>query len=167
MAETSLLKSKLYALLIGVDCYLPNSLPGGGFYPSLGGCVRDINLVENFFKNRLGLPAEQIFKLTATNNGTTTPPESKELWPTYENMVKAFNKITNTAQPGEQVYIHYSGHGGRSVTAYPNVKGANGLDESLVPTDIGDSEARYVRDLEIACLLKKMADKGLVVTVVF
>jgi predicted phosphodiesterase len=167
MAETSTLKSKLYALLIGVDCYLPNRLPDGGYYPSLGGCVRDINLVEHFLKSRLGLPAAQILKLTATNNGTPTPPEPKEQWPTYENMVQAFKKITDTAQSGEQVYIHYSGHGGRSVTSFPKVKGLSGLDESLVPTDIGNSEARYLRDLEIAHLLKSMTDKGLALTVVF
>src|SRR5215471_3818942 len=167
MAETSTLKSKLYALLIGVDCYLPNRLPDGGYYPSLGGCVRDINLVENFLKSRLGLPAAQIIKLTATNNGTPTPPEPKEQWPTYENMVQAFKKITDSAQSGEQVYVHYSGHGGRSVTSFPNAKGPNGLDESLVPTDIGNGETRYLRDLEIAHLLAAMVDKGLAVTVVF
>jgi len=167
MAETSLLKSKLYAVLIGVDCYLPNRLPDGGYYPSLGGCVRDINLVEDFLQSRLHVPPAQILKLTATNNGTDTPPEPKATWPTYENIVGAFKKITDMAMSGEQLYIHYSGHGGRSTTAYPKVKGATGLDESLVPTDIGNSEARYVRDLEIAHLLKGMVDKGLTVTVVF
>src|SRR5262245_46680177 len=138
MAETSTMRHKLYALLIGVDCYLPNRLPDGGFYPSLGGCVRDINLVEGFLKSRLGLLDAQIVKLTATNKGTGTPPEPREQWPTYESMVQAFKKITDTAQVGEQVYVHYSGHGGRSVTAFPKLKGANGLDESLVPTDIGN-----------------------------
>jgi hypothetical protein len=167
MANSDALNSKLYALLIGVDCYLPNRLPDGGFYPSLGGCVRDINHVENFLKNRLGLPDEQIIKLTASNGSTDQPTEPKELWPTYKNMVTAFKKITDMAQPGEQVYVHYSGHGGRSVTSFPKLKGKTGLDESLVPTDIGNSEARYLRDLEIAHLLKSMTDKGLFVTLIF
>ncbi|HEY9812460.1 MAG TPA: caspase family protein, partial [Candidatus Sericytochromatia bacterium] len=61
--------------------------------------------------------------------------------------------------------IHYSGHGGRAATIYPNQKGEDGVDESLVPTDIGNSEARYLRDLELAQLLQDMVDKGLVVTV--
>jgi predicted phosphodiesterase len=123
--------------------------------------------VENFLKSRLEVPAVQITKLTATNDGSPNPPEPKEQWPTYENMVQAFKKIINTAQRRDQVYIHYSGHGGRSTTAFPKVKGPNGLDESLVPTDIGNSEARYLRDLEINHLLKGMGDKGLVFTVVF
>src|ERR1051325_7378083 len=106
-AETS--KSNLYALLIGIDCYLPNR----GFYPSLGGCVRDINHVETFLRDRLGLTDAQILKLTATNDGNTSPPEPKEQWPTYENMVAAFQQLIAKAQPGDQVYVHYSGHGGR------------------------------------------------------
>lgn len=167
MADSNALNRKLYALLIGVDCYLPNRLPDGGSYPSLGGCVRDINHVESFLKNRLGLPDEQIIKLTATNTDTKKPAEPKEAWPTYKNMVDAFAKITAMAQPGEQVYVHYSGHGGRSVTSFPKLKGKNGLDESLVPTDIGNSESRYLRDIEIAHLLKRMTDKGLIVTLIF
>ena len=29
-----------HALLIGIDCYMPNMLPCGASYSSLGGCVR-------------------------------------------------------------------------------------------------------------------------------
>lgn len=167
MTETSALRRKLHALLIGVDCYLPNRLPGGGSYPSLGGCVRDVNHVESFLKERLGIVDEQIIKLTASHGETREPAEPKHLWPTYENIVAAFQKIIERAEPGEQVYIHYSGHGGRSLTAFPELKGAQGLDESLVPTDIGNSEARYLRDVEMAHLLKQMSNKNLVATIVF
>ena len=41
--------SDLFALLIGVDYYYPNTLPEGGSYPSLRGCVRDINSCRRFF----------------------------------------------------------------------------------------------------------------------
>jgi Caspase domain len=155
-----------YALLIGVDCYLPNRLPDNSFYPSLRGCVRDITHVDEFLQRQLEIPPERIVKLTATNTGSTQPPEPRDQWPTYENMVAAFKKLTDVAQPGDQVYIHYSGHGGRSKTSYPDLKGPNELDESLVPTDIGNSEARYLRDIELAHLLKTMVDKELIVTVV-
>jgi hypothetical protein len=159
--------SELYALLIGIDCYLPNKLPGGGYYPSLHGCVRDINHVEEFLKSRLDLSDEHILKLTASNSGSDKPSESKDKWPTYENMVSHFKKLSTIAKPGDQVYIHYSGHGGRTNTKFPELKGPNGLDESLVPTDIGNSEARYLRDIDIAYLLKEMVDKGLIVTIAF
>ncbi|MGZ4864913.1 MAG: caspase family protein [Halobacteriota archaeon] len=159
-------KPELYALLIGIDCYLPNHLPGGYYYPSLGGCVRDISHVEEFLRSKLDMPSESILKLTATNTGQSHPPEPQDQWPTYENMVAKLKQITSMAPSGAQVYIHYSGHGGRAKTTYSDLKGTDGLDEALVPTDIGNSEARYLRDVEMAYLLKAMVDKGLIVTVV-
>src|SRR5215204_6483750 len=111
MPKPSALRRKIHALLIGVDCYLPNTLPDGGSYPSLGGCVRDIKHIETFLRNSLGLTDDDITTLTASNqSGSHEPAEPKKQWPTYENMVRAFKKLTEKAQPGEQVYIHYSGH---------------------------------------------------------
>lgn len=158
-------KLNLYALLIGIDCYLPNRLPNGIYYPSLAGCVRDITLVEEFLRRKLRVPEECILKLKASNTGAAEPPEPLEEWPTYKNMVAAFQRLTNMAQPGDQVYIHYSGHGGRSPTNFPKLK-TNGLDESLVPMDIGNTETRYLRDIDLAHILKTMVDKGLIVTIV-
>ena len=165
----------LYALLIGVDCYLPNVLPGGGWYPSLGGCVRDITMMESFLRRSLNLAEDHIIKLTATYTGPLPardpyhnykPMEPCERWPTYDIIVAAFGRVTQLAQSGDQVYIHYSGHGGRTTTIYPELQKEAGIDEALVPTDIGNSEARYLRDVELAHLLQKMVDKGLLVTIV-
>lgn len=157
--------SDLYALLIGVDFYFPNQLPGGGGYRHLGGCVRDVTHVEAHLKDRLALPPDHIVKLSASNSGGAQPAEPPERWPTYANMVSAFKQVTALAQPGDRVYVHYAGHGGRTVTAYPALK-SDGLDEGLVPTDIGDAHARYLRDVEIHYLLQEMVNKGLVLTVV-
>lgn len=164
-----------WALLIGVDCYMANQLPDGSCYRSLGGCVRDIAHVESFLRVRLGLKEACLLKLTASNphwpandaDPGRRPLEAPERWPTYVNMVRMFKQITAMAAPGDQVYIHYSGHGGRAATAYPALKGRGAFDEALVPTDIGDSTARYLRDVELAYLLQAMVDKGLLVTVVF
>jgi Caspase domain len=159
--------SKLHALLIGIDCYLPNRLPDGGYYPSLGGCVRDINHVEDFLKRKVGISSENVVKLTSSSDGSNDKPsEPLAKWPTYDNMVSAFNKITKTAEPGDQVYVHYSGHGGRVKTLLPKIKGENGFDETLVPLDIGNSESKHLRDIEMAKLLQNMVDKKLIVTLV-
>lgn len=157
--------SDLYALLIGIDFYFPNRLPNGGGYGHLSGCVRDISHVEAFLKTRLDLPDDHITKLTATNIGQGKPAEPENIWPTYVNMVAAFRQVTDQAQPGDRVYVHYSGHGGRTTTAYPELK-SDGQDEGLVPTDIGDAHARYLRDVEIHYLLQEMVEKELVLTVV-
>jgi hypothetical protein len=156
--------SRLYALLIGINYYLPNALPHGS-YQSLEGCVRDITEVETFLKSTLHLPDTQIVKLQSSR-GKKGSRETREQWPTYENMVAAFHNITKMAQAGDQVYIHYSGHGGRAKTLFPELKGEQGFDEALVPMDIGRPTARYLRDVEIARILKTMVDKGLIVTIV-
>jgi hypothetical protein len=160
--------NSLRAILIGIDFYFPNTLPDGSSYRSLGGCVNDITRVENFLTGRLGMKSKNIIKLTASSSNPEgyekKPLESSEKWPTYDNMVKAFKQITESANSSDQVCIYYSGHGGRAKTRYPDIKGEDGIDEGLVPTDIGNPKSQYLRDIEIAHLLKKMVDKGLVVT---
>ena len=157
---------ELHALLMGADGYLRNRLPDGSSYPPLSGCVRDVARVEAFLCERLGLSVERILRLSASHVGGEEPPEPRDQWPTYENMVAAFRRVAETARPGDHVYIHYSGHGGRTRTRFPELKGPDGLDECLVPVDIGTPTARYLRDIELAYLLRLMVDKGLLVTIV-
>jgi Caspase domain len=160
----------LYALLIGVNCYLPNRLSDGSVYGSLEGAVRDIEDVEKFLLRQPQKP-KQIFKLTATSSKTSSfidppkPIEPEAKLPTYGNIIQHFDEVTKLAKQGDLVYIHYSGHGGRAKTTKPEIK-SNGIDEAIVPTDIGTGEGQYVRDWELAILLKRMVDKGLVVTVI-
>ncbi len=165
MPQPPTVTPKYYALLIGIDKYLENELPDGSYYGDLSGCVRDINHVEKFLLTTLRVPSRNIIKLTASNNGSDKPAEPASLWPTYENMVASFETLIRKAKAGDQVYIHYSGHGGRAASLIPKLK-SNGLDESLVPTNICHSEARYLRDIELAKILRTMADKKLIVTMV-
>jgi hypothetical protein len=160
--------SNLYALLIGINCYLPNRLPNNLYYKSLWGCVQDVLRVGDFLRNRLGVPDERVIKLTSSSSETGEPAEPPTQWPTYENIVNAFRNLGEIAQPGDQVYIHYSGHGGRTPTtaAFHSFKGPDGIDEVLVPMDLGNSEGRYLRDTELQHLLKVLVDKRLMVTLV-
>ena len=155
-----------YALLIGIDFYFPHNLPDGR-YKNLRGCVQDINHVETYLKETFNLTPDQIIKLTASaSENPNQPKEPLEILPTYENIVAKFKEITAKAQPQDRVYIHYSGHGGRAKTIFESLKGFGGLDEALVPTDIGQPNSRYLRDLEFAKLLEEMVGKELVVTLV-
>ncbi|MET0645725.1 MAG: caspase family protein [Pyrinomonadaceae bacterium] len=161
----------LYALLIGINCYLPNRLPNNLYYRSLLGCVSDILYVERFMRNELGVPDERLIRLTASDAPDPLkpqPPEPPELWPTYDNIVASFRKLRDAARPGDHVYIHYSGHGGRTQTLPGHTELIPGklIDEVLVPTDIGNSEARYLRDIELAFLLQELVEKDLLVTIV-
>lgn len=155
-----------HALLIGIDNYNPNP-----WYKSLQGCVRDINLVDNFLKRTLQPPFSQIYKLLSPNPDNSflldlRAIEKPNILPTYANIVTAFKQVTDRAQPGDLVYIHYSGHGGRAATLFEELKGAGQTDEGIVPMDIGDRQGQYLRDVELATLLKRMTDKGLIVTIV-
>jgi Caspase domain len=161
-----MMNGNFYALLIGIDRYEPNQ-----YYKDLRGCVRDIDLVASYVQNTLNVSQEYIWKLTSpfeeTNTLSAFRSAQQEVKPTYENIITAFKEITETAQSGEQVYIHYSGHGGKASTIYPEIKGEGQDDESIVPMDVGNSENRYLRDVEIATLLKRLTDKGCIVTVIF
>jgi Caspase domain len=155
-----------YALLIGIDFYFPHELPDGR-YKNLRGCVQDINHIETYLKETFNFTPDQIIKVTASaSENPNQPKEPPELLPTYENIVAKFKEITAKAQPQDRVYIHYSGHGGRAKTIYESIKGFGALDEGLVPTDIGQPNSRYLRDLELAKLLEEMVEKELAVTLV-
>lgn len=156
----------LFALIIGCDAYLPNSTPEGS-YPSLQGCVRDATNVLEFLRKQAGLEDRNVVRLTSSAGPGGTPSEPPASRPTYENIVAGFQSLIARANRGDHVYIHYSGHGGQCPTIVPKVKGKAATDETLVPIDVGSKTARYVRDVEIAKLLKEMAQKGLVVTAVF
>ena len=169
MPNTASEASNLHALLIGINCYRPNRLSDGTFYRSLLGCVPDILHVEQFLRKHLGLTDERLIRLTASlAPDSSDPAEPPEQWPTYRNIIESFRKLTGAARPGDQVYIHYSGHGGRTPTLPAHRRAIPGkvVDETLVPTDIGNSEAQYLRDIELAFLLREMVEKGLFVTVV-
>jgi hypothetical protein len=154
-----------HALLIGIDYYQPNP-----YYTSLQGAVRDIDKVADYLEKSLQIPSERITRLTSplpdTNSLEDIRAARQEMTPTYQNIVDAFKRITETAQAKDLVYIHYSGHGGRVKTAYPDLKREGQYDEGLVPMDVGD-DGYYLRDVEMATLLKRMTDKGLIVTVIF
>lgn len=156
------------ALLIGINFYLPNKLPNGLYYKSLAGCVQDVTRVEKFLCNSLGVQEQRLIKLTSSHGDGQVPLEPQSQWPTYANIVAAFGKLESMAEPGDQIYIHYSGHGGRSLTTpeFREIKGMDGIDEVLVPMDLGDSEGRYLRDTDLHYLLMRLVDKKCFVTLV-
>ncbi len=156
----------LHALLIGVDHYLPHRLSQGGCYPDLRGAVADVNDVVCYLREVPEVPEERIQTLTSSATGGVLPPEPPSQWPTYDNMVRAFERLTGEARPGEQVFVYYSGHGGRTPTLIPEIKGIAAFDESLVPNDIGNPDEPYLRDVELTLLVKRMIEKGLYVTLV-
>jgi hypothetical protein len=168
MAEKGQAGPHLYALLIGIDCYLPLKPSDTPNPMNLRGCVGDINRAEEFLTTRLGLAADHILKLTATDVGATQPAEPLHKWPTRENIVNAFLRLGEMAASGDQIYIHYSGHGGRVKTPprFQHLKWGGDMDEVLVPTDYSLTEDNFLRDFELAHILRAYVDRRLNVTLV-
>jgi hypothetical protein len=164
---TTIRTPEKWAVLIGINCYLrPDAPSRRATYGNLEGCVSDVNCMEDYLTTVHQLPADHITKLTSTPSSADKykPSEAAEQLPTYENIIAAFEDITQAAQSGDFVYLHYAGHGARAVTLFPHLK-TNGFDEGLVPYNIRDG-GRYFRDFEFAALLSAMVKRELIVTVV-
>lgn len=155
---------RMHALLIGIDAYAPGVGQDGAIYRSLGGAVRDVLEVETFLRTRLLVPENQISVLLAPM--PTGPGADRDVTlPTYENIVGAWQSLIERASPGDIVYIHYSGHGGRAKSTFP--KKQTRFDECIAPCDINDrANGRYLRDVEIAALLRRMHQRDLITTLV-
>jgi len=107
--------SHLWALLIGIDEYL--------HVTNLRGCVNDVEAMRVFLTDQLGVPEDHI-RILANQEATRA------------NILQAFQEllIDNPAiQRGDQVLLHYSGHGSRM----PDPLGVepDGLNETVVPHD--------------------------------
>lgn len=158
--------SAIKALLIGIDHYLGCEVAPGLSYPSLGGCVLDSERMATFLISQLGVPAGQIRRLVSPlPQARGGPPCPSEL-PSAENLIAAWKGLLEQAQAGDEILIHYSGHGGRAATTLPELKGEEGIDECLVPYNIGAPGARYVRDTEIYALLRLAARRGVFTTLI-
>ncbi|KAJ3941076.1 uncharacterized protein N0V96_008953 [Colletotrichum fioriniae] len=140
------------ALLIGIDQY------SNEWLADLRGSLSDVVTTEAFLTQVAG-----ISKMTKL----ISPPASpNDLLPTFDNITSEFKTLADEAQPGDFIYIHYSGHGTRLPTAFRDLKGDNvRYDECLILTS-SDGKLQHLRDVEIAFLLKQIADKGATVTFV-
>jgi hypothetical protein len=157
----------VHALLVGIDDYSRGAGRDDALYRSLRGCVRDILEVERFLLLDASVPRARITRLLAPAGASGTEAAEPATLPTYANIVAAWRAIIEAAQPGDLLYIHYAGHGGRARTLFPAIKRDGKLDESIAPCDINDRAAgKYLRDVEIAALLTRSANKGVLTTLV-
>ncbi|KAG9496345.1 hypothetical protein J7337_012932 [Fusarium musae] len=151
--------SSRWALLIGIN-----------YYPEdrhLHGSVDDVSDIRAYLEQH---SATAIHKsvLTATvpkyHQSTKDPPETPDERPTRANVLKQLRLIIDSAKPGDHVYIHFSGHG-TQLPSDGNI-GETGFGElGLVLYENGEHGASYFRGRFLAQALKRMVDKGLIVTV--
>lgn len=158
--------SALHALLVGVDLHRPERFPDGRPIPPLSGAVDDAVRVGSFLESDpFAVPRERIRWLLSPHPWVASAPAADGL-PTRRNLVREIRGLGDRAVSGDQVLIHFSGHGARLPTAVPRIKGVTGLDECLVPSDAGAEEGRFLRDVELHALLRELASRGLLVTLI-
>lgn len=143
--------SRAWAVLVGIDLYSDKN-EGMNLY----GCVRDVEDMRHVLETRLKMPLHRIKTLTAPHGGKK-PSTSM---PTKSNVMEALEDVICKSEKGDFVYIHYSGHGDRMLTAYPDLKDAGAKDEVLCTLE------EDIRDVELGNSLDNMANKVLAVLAV-
>lgn len=150
-----------HALLIGASTY-PNLEER--FW--LRGPANDVDLVATYLQSNpvAQFDPDHITILADGIDGAVAP--------TLAAIRAAFNALTQTVQPDDFVYLHFSGHGSQAPALDPSTE-TDGLDELFLPVDIGpwqDSigtvENALVDD-EIGQMIDAIRAKGANVWVVF
>jgi hypothetical protein len=131
------------AVLIGIN-YV-------GQQGQLSGCHNDVKNMYRYLQDVQGFQAQ---------NMTVLMDDGQHSSPTYSNIINAYKTIVYQSQPGDTVFLHYSGHGGRVRDTSGDED--DGYDETLIPVDFQRS-GQIVDDDLLKMLVKPMA-KGVLVT---
>ncbi len=150
-----------YALLIGANEY--QNLEERWW---LNGPSNDVQLVRDYLLAEAPVPysADNIIMLTDNIDGVEKA--------TLANIRAAVADLTAKVQPGDFVYLHFSGHGTQAPAADPASE-LDGLDELFLPVDIGkwSDQVGHVEnalvDDEIGAMIDGLRAKGADVWVVF
>ncbi|CAB9525977.1 Metacaspase-1 [Seminavis robusta] len=117
----------------------------------LSGCHNDVKNMIEYIKDIHGFEDENI---------TILMDDGENISPTYENIMNAYKKLVEEAEPGDACFCHYSGHGGKIRDDDGDEK--DGYDETLVPLDYGS--AGQIRDDDIYKTLVLPMKKGVNLT---
>lgn len=82
--------------------------------------------------------------------------------PTFLNITEAFKALSEQSQPGDSVFIHFAGHGGRVLDSTDDAEGES-YDEVIVPSDYTTSG--IIRDTLIFKTLLAPMRYGVTVTI--
>lgn len=96
-----------------------------GTTAELKGCINDVRRMHRCLLDRYGFAAEHIAVLVDTD-------EDPQAQPTGRNIRAALSDLVASAEAGDVLFVHYSGHG----TRLPAEDDDTGYDECIVPTDM-------------------------------
>ncbi|KAM5586911.1 metacaspase-4 [Rosa sericea] len=124
-----------------------------GTKAELKGCINDVNRMYTCLIDRYGFSQKDISVLIDTDDSYTQP--------TGKNIRRAITHLIRSADSGDVLFVHYSGHGTR-LPAETGDDDDTGYDECIVPTDmnlITDDDFRgFVNELPEGCRLTIVSD---------
>lgn len=146
VASFSQTAPRKFALLIGISQYYRGKNADYEWWNL--NSAPDIKALSQVLQTKFGFKPEEIRTLQ-------TKPET-----TRDSILNAFKTLVSQVQPGDIVYLHYSGHGSQILD--DNGDELDGLDESLVPSDYVTKEdgSRNIRDDEIGKFLDELKAKN-------
>lgn len=119
----------------------------------LRGCVNDVKNMQQCLVNRFGFEEEDINILIDTDESYTQP--------TGANIRRAMADLIASAEPGDFLFLHYSGHGTR-LPAETGEQDDTGYDECIVPCDMNlitdDDFRKFVDDIPQGCKITIVSD---------
>ncbi|KAM1917168.1 hypothetical protein ACFX13_036803 [Malus domestica] len=124
-----------------------------GTKAELKGCINDVKRMYSCLVDRYGFSEDDIQVLIDTDDSYTQP--------TGKNIRRAITNLIRSADSGDVLFVHYSGHGTR-LPAETGDDDDTGYDECIVPTDmnlITDDDFRgFVDQLPAGCRLTIVSD---------
>ena len=98
---------KYHAILVGINSYPRKPLRG---------CVRDVRAMHHYLLDNSRKPLHAELLIADGNADVEQSSLSQEscLRPTYANVTSVLADVARSANSGDFVYIHFSGHGTRA-----------------------------------------------------
>ncbi|ETW04553.1 hypothetical protein H310_03779 [Aphanomyces invadans] len=135
------------ALFIGINYF--------GTDAELRGCIKDVENLHRFVKDRCGFPANNMRRLTDDQQGHDRP--------TRANILAGMRWLVENARPGDSLFFHYSGHGSQQKDADGDE--ADGMDETICPVDY--DTAGMITDDEMHSIMCASLPAGVKLTAIF
>jgi hypothetical protein len=135
-------------LLIGINyAGQPNALKG---------CINDVTNMSNFLTQRFGYKREDMVILTDDQRNQMSIPIKA-------NILRAMQWLVKDAQPNDSLFVHFSGHGGRT----PDLDGDedDGFDDVIYPLDY--RTAGHIVDDDMHAIMVRPLRPGVRLTAIF
>jgi len=124
---------------------------------ALKGCVNDVVNIKKFIESNYEINEKMVL-----TDDKRAEPETDHA-PTRKNIIAGFKWLIKNAKKGDSLFLHYSGHGGKS----KNNDGteASGYDQTLCPVDF--QKAGMILDDDVHDILCRNLPKGVRLTAIF